>query len=140
MKRVDHNHFNKNLFISGDSGGTLWDLRNTAAKLHVFNHDWGQVNRLKWNYCKETFFYSVSDKGSISVWDITKVEEPLSIVEREEGPPELMVKSKLRKFFKAYKDGNILDADWSRAEDTCFTLAVVTSDNKIRIMKTYNNF
>lgn len=46
---------------------------------------------VKWNYKIESLFASSSLDKRLAFWDLTKIGNPQSVADSEEGPPELLV-------------------------------------------------
>ena len=97
INSIDFNHFNKHLILSGSNDKTiaLWDMRNLSHKLHTFNSHRNEVISARWNTKIETLFASSSADRRINVWDLGQISAKQSAVDAEDGPPELLVKSKI---------------------------------------------
>ena len=90
---MDFNKTNENLLLTGSHDHTvaLWDIRNLKVKLHSFNFHSRSVTEVKWNEGKDNVFTSSSLDNTIIIWDTNNIGFTKSIVEEEEGPPELKV-------------------------------------------------
>lgn len=69
----------------------LWDLRNLNSKLHTFSGHRDQVYQVQWAPFNETILASSSGDRRLHVWDLSRIGEPQSTEDAEDGPPELLV-------------------------------------------------
>jgi len=79
------------LTASNDKTVALWDLRNLSIKLHTFDQHKNDVLTVRWNPKIETLFASSSSDRRINIWDCNKIGTQQSLVDAEDGPPELLV-------------------------------------------------
>lgn len=130
VNSVDINPINKNLLLTGSSDNTigLWDIRMLQRKNYIFDFHSDEVLSVKWNKKHETVFASGSMDRKIMFWDISKIGNPLSIADSEDGPPELLLTHGGHK-------SQVYDIDWNQAEDREFTMASVEADNGINIFE-----
>jgi histone-binding protein RBBP4 len=91
INSLDFNYFHRFLFLSGSEDKTvaLWDLRNLSVKLHSFNYHKEPVTNVRWSPFHENHFVSAGNE--LCLWDTNNIGSPISFVEAEEGPKELIV-------------------------------------------------
>ena len=94
INSIDFNYFHEFLFLSGskDKSIGMWDLRNLSVKLHSFQHHNEEVTNVRWDPFNENIFASTNKE--LCLWDTNNIGTPISFVDQEEGPKELIVKYK----------------------------------------------
>ena len=65
------------------------------SKLHTFSGHRDQVYQVQWAPFNETILASSSGDRRLHVWDLSRIGEPQSVEDAEDGPPELLVSYEL---------------------------------------------
>lgn len=92
VNSLDFNPVKDNLIITGSSDKTikLWDKRNLQKSIYTFEWHTNDVMTVKWGN-RDGVFCSGSIDRRILVWDINKINEEQELIDRLDGPPELLV-------------------------------------------------
>lgn len=130
VNSIDINQINKVLLLSASSDHTiaLWDIRNLSMKNYIFDFHSEDVLQVKWNYKHESIFASGSADRRIIIWDLSKIGNPLSVSDSEDGPPELM-------FIHSGHMSSICDFDWNSVEGREMMIGSVESENNVHVFE-----
>ena len=89
---LDFNNNEVNLITGGsDKNIFLWDLRNMTKSIHCFESHKEDVMVCKFHPSKENLFASGSVDRRILVWNICSIGKEQTYIEKQDGPPELIV-------------------------------------------------
>jgi histone-binding protein RBBP4 len=66
-------------------------MRNFKRKIHSLEGHQEEVLQVSWCPGYETILGSASGDRRLNVWDISKVGQPQTVEDAEDGPPELLV-------------------------------------------------
>jgi histone-binding protein RBBP4 len=123
---VAFNPFSEWIFCTGggDRVVVLWDLRNLKTKLHTFVSHTSEVFQVHWAPFNETILASCAGDRRIHIWDVSKIKEPQSPEDAEDGPPELL-------FIHGGHTAKVTDFGWNPVEN--WIIASAAEDNILQI-------
>jgi histone-binding protein RBBP4 len=129
---LSFNPFSEWILATGSADKTvaLWDLRNLNSKLHTFSGHRDQVYQVQWAPFNETILASSSGDRRLHVWDLSRIGEPQSTEDAEDGPPELL-------FIHGGHTSKISDFAWNPNEE--WLMASCAEDNILQIWQMAEN-
>lgn len=129
---VSFNPFSEWIFATGagDNTAAIWDVRNFSTKLHSFYGHHDAVFTLQWSPFNETIFATGSHDRRVHVWDVSRIGQPQTKMQAEDGPPELL-------FIHGGHTAKVSDLAWSPNED--WVIASVGEDNILQVWQMAEN-
>ncbi|CAF4105984.1 unnamed protein product, partial [Rotaria sp. Silwood1] len=90
------NPFSDYILLTGSADRTLalWDLRNLKTKIATFESHKDEIFQTHWSPQNETIFASSGSDRRLHIWDLSRINQPQTPAEAEDGPPELLVAKK----------------------------------------------
>lgn len=90
---LSFNSYSEFILVTGSADKTvgLWDLRNLKIKLHSFESHKDEIFQVQWSPHNETILASSGSDRRLLVWDLSKIGDPQSAEDAEDGPPELLL-------------------------------------------------
>ena len=129
---LSFNPYSEFILVTGSADRTvgLWDLRNLKLKLHSFESHKDEIFQVQWSPHNETILASSGSDRRLHVYDLSKIGDPQSAEDAEDGPPELL-------FTHGGHTAKISDFSWNPNEPWVF--CSVSEDNIMQVWQMAEN-